>query len=185
MIDRGDTSEGSAARTEAPSFSLLWRAVSFVLLFSVLQLGWQGLRGTPMEYFVVHTCTVRPSTWIANILTPSIHARAVQSSIRAPGGGLNILNGCEGVEALFLLIAAFTVAPISWRSRMFGLLMGVPVVFVVNQIRILSLLYAYHFDRELFDPLHGIIAPLGVILLVAVYFYAWLDHSARAPAEAS
>ena len=29
-----------------------------------------------------------------------------EASIRAPGGGLNILNGCEGTEVMFLLMAA-------------------------------------------------------------------------------
>jgi exosortase/archaeosortase family protein len=147
-----------------------------------LQLGWQSLRGTSVEYFIVHTCTVSPATSFANLLTPNVHARAVQFSIRAPGGGLNILNGCEGLEALFLLMAAFATAPLPWRSRALGLLVGVPVVFAVNQVRILALFYAYRSDQALFDPLHGIVAPIVMILLVAGYFYAWLGYSARVAA---
>ena len=98
-------------------------------------------------------------------------------SINAPGGGLNVLNGCEGTEALFLLLAAFLVAPLPWRSRFGGFLLGVGMVFVVNQLRILALFYAYRADHALFDPLHGTVAPILVILLVAGYFYGWLLYS--------
>jgi len=128
---------------------------------------------------VVHDATVRPAAWLVNLLTPDVQAKAVKFSLRAPGGGLNILNGCEGLDALFLLIAAFLVAPLSWRSRLVGLAFGVPFVFVVNQARILGLFYAYRADRTLFDPLHGMVAPIVVVLLVAFYYYVWVNHADR------
>jgi exosortase family protein XrtM len=151
----------------------------FVFVFTALQLTWQSLRDTAVENFVIHTCTVVPAAFFLNRLTPEVHAEAVHFTLRAPGGGLNILNGCDGLEALFLLVAAFAVAPVSGRSRLTGLTAGVPIVFAVNQIRILALFYAYRVDPALFDSLHAMVAPILVILVVASYFYAWLAHSAR------
>ena len=180
MTQQIETAGGWTPDSIAPRRpSLFWRTLGFILVFSSLQLGWQASRDTPIEHFVVHTCTVIPAAAMANLLTPDIHARAVDFSIRAPGGGLNILNGCEGMEALFLLIAAFAVAPISGRSKAWGLLIAFPVVFALNQARILALLYTYRSDRGLFDPLHGVVAPIAVVLLVAAYFYAWFYHSNR------
>lgn len=163
--------------SDSPFFPLLWRSAGFLLVFSVLQLTWQSLRGTAVEYFIVHTCTVLPAAFGIALLTPGVHVQAIKFTLHAPGGGLNILNGCEGLEALFLLFAAFVVAPIPWRSRPLGLLVGTAVVFIVNQIRILVLFYAYRSNHGLFDSLHGIVAPIIVILIVSVYFYAWLVHS--------
>lgn len=154
------------------------RAILFLTVFSVVQLGWQGLRGSSVETLVVHDATVRPAAYLINLLTPATQVRAEGFSLHAPGGGLNILNGCEGTEALFLLFAGFVVAPLTWRSRMKGFLIGTGVVFVVNQLRIIALFYAYRADHSLFDPLHGTVAPLVVILVVCVYFYAWLSHAA-------
>ncbi len=158
--------------------------IAFLLLFTLLQLGWQGVQGTVVQWIVVHDLTVRPAAALVNGLTPALHARAVKYSIVAPGGGLNILNGCEGVEALFLLAAAFLVAPISWRSRAIGFLIGTAVLFVVNQVRILTLFYSYRADAALFDTLHGTVTPIAVIVLVCCYFYAWLAYSGRAVAAA-
>jgi exosortase family protein XrtM len=157
----------------------------FALVFAVLQLGWQGVRGTAVEQAVIHDGVVVPAATFVNLLTPAVHARAAGFSVQAVGGGLNILNGCEGMEAMFLLLAAFCVAPIPWRSRVTGFVLGAAVVFVINQARILVLLYAYRADRTLFDPLHAIVTPVAVVLLVCCYFYAWLAFSNRRLAPAA
>lgn len=155
------------------------RGILFFITFGILQFSWGALRGSHLEWLIVHGGTVRPAAWLINVVTPKINARAIDFAVRAKGGGLNILNGCEGLEALFLLIAAFAVAPISFRARLLGLLVGVPVVFVVNQARILALFYAYRSDHSLFDPLHGMVLPIVVVLVVACYFYAWLAYDNR------
>jgi exosortase/archaeosortase family protein len=157
------------------------RALIFLAVFTALSLSWNALRGTSAERWVVHDATVRPAAWIANQLTPGIQARAVDSSLRAPGGGLNILNGCEGLDALFLLVAAFAVAPLAWRWRVAGLAGGVIFVFALNQVRILALFYAFRSHPSAFQTLHGLVAPIGVILAVCGYFYAWLRYGAHSP----
>jgi exosortase/archaeosortase family protein len=81
------------------------------------------------------------------------------------------------MEALFLLSAAIAVVPLSWSQRSRGLLLGTLIVFVANQARILALFYAYRADHNLFDRIHGIIAPIAVILVVTGYFHAWLLHA--------
>jgi exosortase/archaeosortase family protein len=160
-------------------FYILLRLSIFIAIFAGLQLSWIALRGTAVEYTVIHDATVRPAAFLVNTLTPNAAAQAVKFTLHAPGGGLNILNGCEGLEALFLLCAAFAVAPLTWRSRVLGLLLGIAVVFAVNQARILLLFYAYRTDHALFDPLHSTVTPIAVVLLVAAYFYAWLFMASR------
>ena len=158
----------------------------FLLLFMALQLGWQAVRGGAVERAVIHGGIVVPAAFLVNVLTPAIGAHAVDFTLQASGGGLNIQNGCEGLEVLFLLFAAFVVAPLDWRSRWHGLLLGSVVVLVINQARILVLFYAYRADRALFDPLHAAITPIAMVLLVYAYFYAWIFHrGGRAAATAT
>lgn len=162
-----------------PWMGLAPRAIFFILAFAVLQLGWQASRGTFVQTLVVHDCTVRPAVYLVNLLTPPVHAVAIDSSVAAAGGGLNIENGCEGLEALFLLIAAFLVAPLPWRSRLWGSVFGSALVFLLNQARILALFYAYRASHALFDPLHADVLPIILVLIVCAYFYAWLAYSNR------
>lgn len=163
--------------------SSIVRLMIFSIVFAALQLGWQSLRGGGVEYAVIHDATVRPAVFAVNYLTPDVAARAVKFSLHAPGGGLNVLNGCEGLEALFLLAAACVVAPISMMSRLAGLLLGLPVVFIVNQARIVALFYAYRDDPQLFYSLHATVAPIIVVVCVAAYFYGWLAYASRTPSQ--
>lgn len=167
--------------TRAPQ-SLWGKFAVVVTIFVVLQLSWQALQGFWLQEFVVNDLTVRPATQLVNWLTPAIHAQAIRNTVQSSGGSLNIINGCEGVEALFVLVAAFAVAPISWRSRLLGLLGGLPFVFVVNEARILVLFYAHRDNSALFDLLHGSVTPAAVILLVCAYFYVWLRSASNAAA---
>jgi exosortase/archaeosortase family protein len=155
------------------------RAVWLAVVFAALQLSWQALRPTAVGRVLVEDITVGTAAAAVNVLTPSVAARADGVTVRAAGGGLRIINGCEGTELLFLLAAALAVAPLSWSVRMWGLVLGAPVVFVVNQLRILALFYANRDDRALFDLLHGTVTPIGVVVIVAGYFYVWLVSHTR------
>lgn len=172
-------SDWDAYGIEGRPLPVAWRAAGFVVVFSVLQLAWQGLGGGRLEYFVIHTCTVTPAALLVNLLTPGARASASGYVLQASGGGLNILNGCEGLEALFLVLAAFTVARLEWRRRLAGMAVGMLVVFVVNQARILALFYAFRASPPLFDTLHATVTPIAVIVIVCCYFYAWLAHASR------
>ncbi|MBS1994674.1 MAG: exosortase/archaeosortase family protein [Cyanobacteria bacterium SZAS LIN-2] len=157
------------------------RLLFFAVVFAALQLGWQAARGTSVERWVVHDGTVVPAARLINLLTPGQHAIAIRATLHAPGGGINILNGCEGVEALFLLVAAFLAASLRPRTRWLGIALGSIVVFAINQVRILVLFYAYRADPSWFDCLHATVTPIAVIVLVGSYFYSWLvyDSSSR------
>jgi exosortase/archaeosortase family protein len=163
---------------------MIRRALLFAALFAVPQLIWQALRGTAVERALVHDGTVRCAVFLINLLTPQVHASAVGATVSAPGGGVRIVNGCDGTEAWFLLFAAFAVAPLGWNSRCRGFLLGTAVVFTVNQLRILALFYTIRADRGLFDLLHSTVTPIAVILLVAGYFYAWVAHDTPRAATA-
>ena len=156
----------------------LWLTlVIFVGVFAVLQWAWGEARDTWIERLVIHQATVKPAAVLVQWITPDAHARPVAASINAPGGGLNILNGCEGTEVMFLLIAAFAAVRLGWQQRLIGLALGLGLIFALNQARILALFYAYRNDRSLFDLLHTTVLPAVLIAAVALYFYAVLHRS--------
>lgn len=155
----------------------LWlTAVFFLGSFMLLQWAWSEARGTWVERLVIDQMTVKTAAWLIDTLDPAIGVQAVGSRLKAAGGGLNILNGCEGTEVAFLLACAMLVAPMAWRARLLGLAVGCLLVFVLNQGRVLALFYAFRADRTLFDALHGIIAPLLLILAASAFFLAWLNR---------
>lgn len=181
--DAGTFSADALLKSDRPQPRPLWlQALLFGAVFVLLQSGYGAVRSTWAERLVIDTLTVKTAAWSIHTITPEVAVEAVGTRLKAPGGGINIINGCEGTEVLFLLIAAFASAQLPWRARLGGLLAGTLLVFVLNQGRILALFYAYRSDKALFDLLHGTVAPLLLIALSALFFLFWLArYGAAAP----
>jgi exosortase/archaeosortase family protein len=163
----------------------LWLQVAaFALAFAFMQTAWSFAQGTVIERVAVDHATVIPAAWLLNLITPAVRAAAVGTSIRAAGGGINVLNGCEGFEILFLLAAGLLVAPMTWRRRLPGLFVGTLFVWLLNQARIVVLFYAYRTNKDMFALLHGTVAPLVMIVFVTIAFVLYLspvEQSTRTP----
>lgn len=156
---------------------MIRRSLIFIAVFALMQLGWQLGEGRGWERIYLEKMVAAPAAFAINRFTPDFSAAADGARINSPQGGINIVNGCDGTEMLFLLLAGFAVAHLSLRARTLGVLAGVPFVWVLNQIRIVALFYANQSHRDLFDVLHGFVAPGVMVLLIAAYFYIWLQRA--------
>lgn len=157
------------------------RILVFVGVFVALTALYAAAAGTAVERFVIEDLTVRPAAWLLGWAQPSLQAAAVGSRLTAPGGGVNVLNGCEGADVLFLVIAAVLAVPLTWRQRLVGALLGLGLTFVVNQARVIGLFFAAREAPQSFAMLHGVVAPLAMVLLIVLWF-AWFmrRHAAAA-----
>ncbi len=107
---------------------MIIRILVFLVVFAGLQFAWQRLDGSPLHDIVVNDGVVVPAAAVGRALTPDLNVHAVGNRLRETNGGLNIVNGCDGTETLFLLCAGFLVAPLAWRARLGGILVGAIVV---------------------------------------------------------
>lgn len=164
-----------------PAGLLIKQALVFILLFILMQAGWQMVRDDAIGHFIRGTVTVKPAVMLIHLLTPQITASALGNQILAPGGGLVIKIGCEGIEALFILIAGLFSVTMAWRAKLSGMLLGLMLIYVVNEIRILILFYAFRADKALFQLLHGTIAPLALIAIAGLFYHYWLLNNQPHP----
>jgi exosortase H (IPTLxxWG-CTERM-specific) len=93
--------------------------------------------------------------------------------ISSPKFGVNINNGCNGVEAMLILLASIIAFPASMKSRAAGLFLGAIVVQILNAVRIISLylLGAYH--PRLFELFHTAVWQIVIILSAIGFFLIW------------
>lgn len=148
-----------------------WRVLLiFLAVFFSLQYIWEMSRGTWVERLVIDLLTVSPAAWIIDQLWPAFQVHADGNRLVAAAGRLNILNGCEGMETLFLLAAAFIAYPFNWRTRVFGLGFGTLLVFALNQARIVTLWHAFLLNRAWFGVLHGTALPVLMVAACLVFF---------------
>ena len=100
--------------------------------------------------------------------------------ISSPRFGVNINNGCNGVEAMLILLASIAAFPASMKARAAGLFLGAIVVQILNAIRIITLylLGAYH--PRLFDLFHTAVWQIVIILSAIGFFLVWSARVAPA-----
>jgi exosortase/archaeosortase family protein len=174
--------EGASER-DASGRHGLWRVGAFMAIFGALQWGWSAQQDSALFRLWVEDLNVRVAVALISALQPDTAAAASGTRIRAPGGGLNVLQGCDGAELLWLMTAAFAVAPLAWRWRLGGWLAGLLLVWLLNVARIVALFFAWRSDPGWFDWLHNYIGPIVLVVLLALYFHGVMQRAPGARPE--
>ncbi len=160
-----------------------YRLLAFVALFAAMYTALSRAWNKGVSHWVIDWATVKPAAWIARQISGHADILADGSHLRSMSASINILYGCEGTDVLMLLASALLVAPASFRDRLIGLAAGTVFVFAINQVRVLTLFFSVQRYPTWFGPLHGLIAPLAVVVLVVVFFLGWLRWTARSAAN--
>lgn len=150
--------------------------LAILLVLSVFELTPMGQR-----YLVIPVTAAIAEVSVGLIGIVDDNARSAGKVIWNPnnGFGVSIEAGCNGVEASILLIAAMLAFPSAWRQKLFGILIGLVTIHVLNLARIISLFYIGQWDRELFEWAHLYIWQALIMLDVLIVFLLWLRYLVR------
>jgi exosortase H (IPTLxxWG-CTERM-specific) len=147
---------------------------SFFLLLVVLYalIAWR-----PAESAVVEPFTVGLTRLSGTILNLAGQETVTSGTmIRSPGFAVNIRNGCNGVEAVILLIAAMAAYPMAWRRRLLGIGVGFLVIQGFNLVRIASLFLIGRYHPDLFAIFHVAVWQIVMVLLSLGVFVYWIGR---------
>ena len=93
--------------------------------------------------------------------------------IKSPRFGVNINNGCNGVEAMLILLASIVAFPASMKARAAGLFLGAIAVQLLNAVRIVTLYLLGAYQPKLFDLFHTAVWQIVIILAAIAFFLVW------------
>jgi exosortase family protein XrtM len=158
-------------------FGMIYIAL-FLAIFGALDYGYYLTRGTMVEHLLIDTLTVRPAAALIDAAAPAISVRARGKRLITQFGGVNILEGCEGSDGMFLLIAAVLPFPARRLSKLVAVIGGVSLMYAMNQLRILALVLTLHWRPDWFASLHGLIAPTCIVVAGCIFFFAWANSVA-------
>jgi exosortase family protein XrtM len=164
---------------ETPTTAPLRFALKFVVLFAVLYSAFEASRGSAFERFVIEDLILAPTTELINAVTPAEHVALVGRTIASTGTNLRVTRGCEGVEMLLLLVAGVMAFPASAKQRALGLSVGALLAYVLSVARLMALHYILRYSPQAWEALHGLLLPLGPIVVTALYFLHWSAGTSR------
>lgn len=114
------------------------------------------------------------SAKISNVLGERVTVNGTE--IHSGTFGVNIENGCNGVETALLLAAAVLAFPAGWRQRLTGFFLGFLAIQALNLIRVVSLVWIGRHRPALFDSSHTVIWQSAVVLFGVLIFLLWASR---------
>ena len=161
----------------------------FAFLFAAIIVALFAAELTPpgQRYFVDPwtAAVAQVATTAMKAFDPAVVAMGPTVMSTKTGFAVTILAGCNGVEAMIVLIAAMLAFPAPWKHRLLGIAAGIVAIQALNLVRIVSLFYLGQWDREVFEWAHLYAWQVLVMIDGLVVWLLWLRTLPRAhPPEA-
>jgi exosortase H (IPTLxxWG-CTERM-specific) len=150
-------------------FGLLFVAILVGLFAAELTPPGQRLFVDPWTLLVA-----RVATGAMRWFDPAVIASGSSIVNPASGFGVKILAGCNGVEAMIVLVAAMLAYPAPWKHRLAGLAVGIVAIQALNLVRIVSLFYLGQWDRDVFEWAHLYAWQVLIMFDALIVWLLWL-----------
>jgi exosortase H (IPTLxxWG-CTERM-specific) len=156
------------------------REITFLVVFvALLGLSFTAISLQPVNDSVIEPFTAgiaRVSGWVLDVLGQDVEMQG--TIIRSPRFAVNIKNGCNGVEAMLIFLAAVVAFPAAWSARLAGLGIGIVVIQLVNLLRVVALFLTGAYFPKVFDASHTVIWQTVVILSGVILWIFWAQRFA-------
>ena len=90
------------------------------------------------------------------------------------GFSVEIIEECTGIFEMLIFLAALISYPASWKSKLYGFLMGIPALYLFNIIRIVFLTVVGAYYRNMFDFMHLYFWQATLILMITTVWVLWI-----------
>ncbi len=152
----------------------------FLLLFLLLQgvlFGVEILQPVQTAVILPWTSLLADiSGWLMTAFDSNVatSGKVVYSTVN--GFAVSIEPGCNGVEAMIVLLAAIMAFPAPFAYKLKGLLWGFVAIQSINLLRIISLFYLGQWSEVLFDWAHLYIWQALIMLDALIVFLIWIRY---------
>ncbi|GAA0707716.1 exosortase H [Dokdonella soli] len=153
----------------------------FLICLAVLFIAelWQ-----PVDHYVILPFTgaiAKVCVWIVDVFDPHVIAQGKVLQSTSGDFAISIERGCNGVEAVIILISAMLAFPAPWKHKLAGIGLGFLAIQVLNLVRIISLFYLGQWNRVWFEWFHLYLWQALIVLDALVVFLVWLRWLPRGP----
>jgi exosortase/archaeosortase family protein len=150
---------------------LLRFGLEFGLLFGVGDaLSIASWSDRPLSVFL--SVYAHVSNWILVGFGQNSHVTG--STIQGPFVTLSIMRGCDALDPILVLCAGILAYPASRQSKVIGLVLGLPALFLLNVVRILSLYLIRLKAPGLFEPAHLDVWPVVFVVMAGLLWISWV-----------
>jgi exosortase family protein XrtM len=96
---------------------------------------------------------------------------------------LTVAKNCDAMDVSLLFTAAILAFPARWSRRLFGIVVGVAMLTVLNVFRIVSLYFVDVHWPAAFELVHAEVWPLAMVVSAVAAFLFWSGWAGASPRE--
>lgn len=111
----------------------------------------------------------------------NVHAEGVIIQSTTNGFAVAIAPGCDGIEAVIILISALMAFPSPWKHKLVGAVVGFFCIQALNLVRIISLFYMGQWSQVAFDWFHLYLWQALIVLDALAVWLIWLRYLPKTP----
>lgn len=152
----------------------------FIILFMLfLMVMFTAELTPPVEQYVIHPFTsllANACVWLITLFDGDVVASGNTIRSASNGFAISIERGCNGIEAIVILISAVLAFPSPWKNKLAGIGIGFFAIQLLNVVRIISLYYMGQWSRLWFDWFHLYLWQALIILDALIVFLVWLRY---------
>jgi exosortase H (IPTLxxWG-CTERM-specific) len=138
-----------------------------------------------LQLATIHRTVVMPFTGFvaltAKIVVNLFGAGATvqDNCLTASGFSINIVDGCNGIYAIAILISGVLAYPSSWMLRLWGILLGTLAIFLLNLVRVISLFYIGQRYPGFFEGVHVYVWQPIIIVWAIIVWDFWSRQTGK------
>ena len=117
--------------------------------------------------------------WIMNLIGVETTVRGVH--VNCEICRFHIIGECTAFYPMCIYIAAVLSFPSAWPRRLLGVLLGLPALLAINQVRLISLCYIKRSFPEQFETIHIVVWQSLIIFFTVVLWIVWVSTLGRRP----
>jgi exosortase H (IPTLxxWG-CTERM-specific) len=149
----------------------------FAILFALILLGLFVFELTPPGQALVQPWTALVadvSSAVIRFFDGDARAQGAMVYSTRNGFAMVIMAGCNGVEAMLVLLAGILAYPAPWKLKLVGLGVGVVAIQLLNLVRLVSLFYLGQWDIKWFEGAHLYLWQVLIMLDALVVWMLWI-----------
>ncbi len=135
-----------------------------------------SVAGTYLHHPMARTFAVLTSLALRALGTVSLSG----TSLVYDGFGVQIVDACDGILPSIIYLSAVLAFPSRWRDKGWGVLIGLPAIFLINLARLVTLMLVGAAWPDLFEQVHIYVWQALVVALAMAVWVFWAERFVRA-----
>jgi exosortase/archaeosortase family protein len=127
----------------------------------------------PVEHYV-NLWTAKTTAWALRLL--GAEGRAHEVIVESSVSTIRIISECTALFPAVMFVSAVVAFPALWKQKLLAAL-GLPVLAIVNLVRIVSLCYIDHFFPQLMQTAHVVVWQSLMIFFTVLLWLLWAARS--------